>query len=383
MRQRVALFVAALTLAACATPTPRPLEEAASRYRLRLLGQQSFTHKLQFGGTTVGGLSGIDYDPQGDLYYLISDDRSNFSANRFYTARLAIDDTGFHDARLEQVVTLLQPDGNPYPENVADSEAIRYDPRTRSLWWTSEGARKLGATRNRDGSRLIDPFIRHSNLDGRYLGEVPLAPMFHITAEPRGPRDNLVFEGLTLTTDGQSLWVSMEAPLLQDGPMPTMKDGAWSRISRYDREPDDGFGVLRLQYAYRIDPIPANGAWTSLYAQTGISEMLAIDATHFFVLERAFAVGAGWRVKLFEASSDGATDVKDIESLIADDATFTPMTKHLVLDFDTLGIRIDNLEGICFGPTLVNGHRTLVLVSDDNFNSLQTTQLLALEVIPR
>lgn len=330
-RQRVALFAAALALAACAAPERRATGDAAARYELRLLGTQSFEHGLQFGGTTVGGLSGIDFDPEADLYYLISDDRSNFAPNRFYTARLAIDEAGFHDARLEQVVTLLQADRHPYPENTADSEAIRFDPLTRSLRWTSEGARKVGASRRRDASRLIDPFVRHSTLDGRHLGELPPAPMFHITAEPHGPRDNLVFEGLALTPDGQSLWVAMEGPLLQDGPMATMSDGAWSRISRYDRASDDGFGALRMQYAY----------------------------------------------------TDGATDVKAIDSLIASETSFHPMTKHLVLDFDTLGILIDNLEGICFGPTLANGHRTLALVSDDNFNAGQTTQLLALEIIPR
>ena len=59
------------------------------------------------------------------------------------------------------------------------------------------------------------------------------------------------------------------------------------------------------------------------------------------------------------------------------------MTKRLLLDFDTLTIGSDNLEGLCFGPTLANGHRTLVLISDDNFNRGQATQFLAFEVIPR
>ena len=60
--------------------------------------------------------------------------------------------------------------------------------------------------------------------------------------------------------DGKSLWVSMEGPLLQDGPMATMADGAWARLSRHDRTDDGGFGPLALQVAYRIAPIPATGA---------------------------------------------------------------------------------------------------------------------------
>jgi len=403
-----AMLCATLAVAGCASFHTRPPasneDVRNARYTFRLLGVQTIAHRLQFDGTTVGGLSGIDRDPVDDLYYLISDDRSQFAPTRFYTARLAIDDTGFHAATLAQAVTLRPADGSVYAKDAADSEAIRFDPVTRDLWWASEGARKVTGS-HADSPRLIDPFVRRSRIVGSDAidrADVPLAPMFHIVAEPRGPRDNLVFEGLALSIDLRSLWVAMEAPLLQDGPMPTMTRGAWSRFSRYDRDVDvdrdvdhvnpadssrrDGdFGPLSIQYAYRIDPIRAKGAWTASHAQTGVSEILAVDATHLFVLERAFAIGAHpWHIRLFEADFSAASDVKDIDALNDEDApSFAPMTKQLVLDFDTLGIAIDNLEGLCFGPTLPNGHRTLVLVSDDNFNALQTTQLLALEIIPR
>lgn len=379
----IAMIVA--TMAGCASLSMRA-EDAREReapsgsFTLRLIGERTLDHRLQFGGTTVGGLSGIDYDPASNVYYLISDDRSVFSPARFYTARLTIDEHGLDDVTLQTVVLLRQPDGTPYPVDASDSESIRYDPRTGSLWWTSEGARKLRGGQKPD--RLIDPFIRRSTLDGRHVGEVPLHPMFHITAEARGPRDNLVFEGSTLSTDGQSLYVSMEGPLLQDGPMPTMTDGAWSRISRHDRS-GDGFGALAAQYAYRMGPIPSDHAWTSRYAQNGVAEVLALDATRLLVLERALVLGAGWRIRLFEADLAGASEVQAIDSLVAPTAAFVPMTKRLVLDFDTLGIHIDNLEGVCFGPVLANGHRTLVLVSDDNFNVAQKTQFVALEVVPR
>ena len=370
---------AILALAACAG-VPQATAPS-SPYTLRLIGEQFLTGGLSFGGTTVGGLSGIDYDPSSDLYYLISDDRSNIDPTRYYTARLAIDAEGFHDAALQTVVSLHGPDGRLYPEDAADTESIRFDPRTRSLWYTSEGMRRIG--RAAADSQLVDPFVRQTGLDGRYLGTVPLDPMFRIVRDRRGPRDNLVFEGLTLSADGEALWVSMEGPLLQDGPMPTATDGAWSRISRHDRQADGGFGPLAAQFAYRIDPIPTNGAWTMSHAQTGISELLAIDATHFFVLERALTLPPKWHIRLFEADLAGANDIRTIDSLTASGAAFIPMRKTLVFDFDALGIYIDNLEGVCFGPTLANGHRTLVFVSDDNFNPGQRTQLLAFELVPR
>ena len=43
---------------------------------------------------------------------------------------------------------------------------------------------------------------------------------------------------------------------------------------------------------------------------------------------------------------------------------------------------LDNIEGICFGPTLANGHETIILISDNNFSKKQRTQLLAFEIIP-
>ena len=362
-------------------------ELATSPYTFRLIGEQRFDHELAFGGTVVGGLSGIDYDPGADLYYLISDDRSQRSPTRFYTARLQIDATGFRAATLQDVVTLRHADGSVYAEYEADSEAIRFDRVTHDLWWSSEGLRQLADARHAR-ARLIDPFVRRSTVDGRDRGDVPLPAMFHIVEQARGPRDNIVFEGLSFSTDFRSLWVAMEGPLIQDGPMPTMTSGALTRLSRYDRLPGSGddFGPLRAQYAYPVDPIPSRGAWTASHAQTGVSEILAIDDTHLFVLERALVVGPGWwRIRLFEADVRGASDVQAVDALkgIEGDTGFVPMRKRLVLDFDTLGIAIDNLEGMCFGPTLPNGHRTLVLVADDNFNRLQKTQLLALEIIPR
>ena len=43
-------------------------------------------------------------------------------------------------------------------------------------------------------------------------------------------------------------------------------------------------------------------------------------------------------------------------------------------------IPLDNVEGIIFGPRLRDGHRSLVLVSDNNFAASQFTQFLLFEV---
>ena len=47
---------------------------------------------------------------------------------------------------------------------------------------------------------------------------------------------------------------------------------------------------------------------------------------------------------------------------------------------DDLKIHIDNVEGICLGPQLPNGHSSLILISDNNFNSQQKTQIFLFEI---
>ena len=55
---------------------------------LRLIGQQVLPRRSEFGGTVVGGLSGIDYDATNNRYVLVSDDRTTTdSANAPGTTR--------------------------------------------------------------------------------------------------------------------------------------------------------------------------------------------------------------------------------------------------------------------------------------------------------
>jgi hypothetical protein len=56
--------------------------------------------------------------------------------------------------------------------------------------------------------------------------------------------------------------------------------------------------------------------------------------------------------------------------------TVRTVDKTLLLDLRTLGIPLDNVEGMVIGPTLPDGRRSLVLVSDNNFAGTQFTQFL-------
>lgn len=347
--------------------------------QLRLIGEQRLPWRQAFDGTMVGGLSGIDYDAVHGDWVLISDDRSDHNPARYYRAQLRYDDKAFTSLAVTSVVTLRQPDGTPYPSRkqmaatggiVSDLESLRVDPRDGSIWYTSEGDVDLG----------LDPFVRRAAPDGRYQSELPLPPLFTVDKAKRfGPRDNQTFEGFSFAPDGKTLWVSLEGPLYQDGPVPTTEAGAVNRITHFGRG-----GAVLGQYVYPLGALPA-APGKGKYADNGISEMLAISPTRLLTLERAGVENdAGvfhTYVRIHEIDTAGATDVSALPTLAG--AAYRPVSKRLVLDLNAIGLpRVDNLEGMAFGPVLPNGHRSLVLVSDDNFSDKQVTQVLVFEVLP-
>jgi hypothetical protein len=358
--------------------TQVPLRAPDTVSHLRLIGEQRLPWRATFDGTMVGGLSGIDYDGVHGDWVLISDDRSDHNPARYYRAQLRYDDKGFTSVAVTAVATLRQPDGSAYPSGkqaaagavVPDLEALRVDPHDGSIWYTSEGDVALG----------LPPFVRRAAPDGRFQFELPLPSLFNVDKDKRfGPRENQAFEGLSFAPDGKTLWVALEGPLYQDGPAPTVAAGAVNRITHFTRD-----GAVLGQYVYPLDPLPA-APGQGKNADNGISEMLAIGPTRLLALERAgIQNDAGvyhTYVRLHEIDTAGATDVSQLTTLAG--AAYRPVRKRLVLDLNAISLpRVDNLEGMAFGPRLPNGHASLVLISDDNFSDKQVTQVLVFEVIP-
>jgi hypothetical protein len=77
-----------------------------------------------------------------------------------------------------------------------------------------------------------------------------------------------------------------------------------------------------------------------------------------------------YRIRIYEVNFNqaGTTNVAGVNSLIG--ASYTTLTKTLRWESSS---NMDNVESMCFGRD-VNGFRTLVLASDNNFNGAQTTQ---------
>lgn len=359
----------ALALTGCATRSAAPPPSGPAR--LRLLGETALPHHLQFKGTTVGGLSGLDHDPATGLWVALSDDRSERQPARFYTLRIAVAE-GRLGVDLRDVVTLRQADGTPFPARhsggeVVDPEGIRLLPQGRGILWTSEG----------DHAANQSPRLREARLDGSHVRDFALPPLLQFSAQPgTGPRANLTFEGLALTPDARTAWVAMENALQQDGPEPGVgRPSGPCRFTAFDV----ASGRAVRQVAYVPDAIPQRPALPGA-ADNGVSEVLMIDATRMLVLERAYMAGIGMSLRLYEIDTREGSDTLALQRLVPGE--FRPAPKRFVADFAQLGLsRLDNTEGMCWGPRLPSGRRSLVVVSDDNFSARQVTQFAAFDYL--
>ncbi|MFI6290776.1 esterase-like activity of phytase family protein [Nonomuraea sp. NPDC050790] len=366
----------ALALAAGAHLVVAPPSSAAAPEQglriTRFLGEQRLPHRMEFEGTVVGGLSGIDRDPRTGTWYFISDDRWRYNPARFYTGALDIDRrTGaFTGVRLTGATTLLSPDGTPYPgygkPGSADPETIRFDRWTRRLLWGDEGDRPD----ERDpGIPVSDMAVRWAGRDGRHLGALPLPRNLRLTTTTSGPRRNAGFEGLTFAP--RTIAAIVEGARHEDGEPPTAESGAPARITVWGRD-----GRLRGQYVYPVDPLPAAPVPPDGAADSGVSEILALDDHRYLALERSWIEGVDYKVKLYEIDLRRATDVRNRDSL-ANGRPYRPVSKRLVMDLENVRAPVQNLESLAFGPRLATGECTVVIGSDDNFDQGEVTQFLA------
>ena len=377
----ISFYSCLCTLISCSTTKNTTLTQpTASIAAIHLLGEYDIPYAFSYSNTTVGGLSGIDYDAKHNCYYLISDDRSAINPARFYTANLFITQKGIDSIRFTGVKYMLQPNGDVYPNNkqdrfnTPDPEAMRYDPVHNRLVWSSEGERIV---KEKD-TVLEDPSIRIITTSGKYKDSFPLPSCIKMQAVEKGPRQNSVFEGISFADNYNSLYVNVEEPLYEDGPRADVSsNNAWIRILRFDVSSRKNTN----QYAYKLDPIayPSNPAGS--YKINGVPDILSISNEKLLVIERSYSTGRlPCTIKIFITDLTGASDIKDNPSL-KENITFSAAAKKLLLNMDDLGIYIDNIEGVSFGPVLPNGHKTLLFIADNNFNPLQKTQVLLFEVI--
>lgn len=374
------LLIAAVLLSITACSSPR---RVSATERLFLPLSLEFLDEIKipktvFKDTTVGGLSAIAYNLQGDRFYVVSDDRSKLAPARFYTLALGFKQTAqksgiaIDSATIEDVTFLRDEQGNTYPAESVDFEGIALSPRGTVLI-SSEG----------NPQKEVKPFIAEFDLEtGKKKLDVPLPQRYlndKKSDQPQGIQDNLAFESLTVNRSGLlpddpfRLFTATESALIQDG-SPEPEAAARIRFLHYVINPF-GNPVLLAEHLYLLEPAPVE------VISNGLTELMSLKTEGYFLsLERTFGfTGAG--AKIFQVAVANATDTTNITSLKGDLTQVQPMRKELLFDLQKLGIYLDNIEGMTLGPRLPDGSQSLLLISDDNFNEDQVNQLLLFRLV--
>ena len=136
--------------------------------------------------------------------------------------------------------------------------------------------------------------------------------------------------------------------------------------------------------------MPAQEFYYLADPRLGVVDVVALSEDELLVMERGFEAGVGNTIRIYRVSLKEAKDISGVESLASSKAE--PAQKDLLVDLTdcppsgaepaTGAVQanplLDNFEAITRGPVLPDGRRSLVLVSDDNFSSTQTTRVIAL-----
>jgi hypothetical protein len=347
-----------------------------------------------FPHARLGGFgSAIDYTGTGDRYVAAAD-RGPIDGGAMFRDRLQFFEITIRPGQTPAVTVqhtgtamltsgFRTPAGTPgwfvgaagAKESAPSAMMPRYDP---------EGVR-LASPSTIIVSDEYGPFIDEFDLAGRHLRRLPVPPRFLCRATSADPADELPprnaggrqpnrgFEGLAISPDRSRAVAILQSPLLQDGALDATNDREGLQIRVLELPLDaatSGAPAQPREWVYTLDH-PGNG----------VSEILAVDATRYLVLERDGKPGkAAKRRGLYLADSAAATDVSGLTTLSppglparALPAGVTPATKSLVLNFldPRFGLAGDampeKIEGLCWGPNLPDGRRTLIVTSDNDF----------------
>ena len=333
--------------------------------QLRYLDNYTIENDLEVKGTLVGGLSGIDY--QAGTYYVVSDQASN---PRFYKADIRLDGEQIDTVLISEVIE-LEISSKGLQNQHLDMEGILFDPASENIILASEGSI----------NNSLNPMVFTLSQSGKFIDSFAIPSNFLAESEKK-PRNNGTFEGLAHSYDEKGIWVAMELPLKTDGPKPKLfNTKSPVRITYYNKETKKA----EKQFPYLLDRI-AKIPWM-YFAVNGVTDLLEYAPDRFLVVERGFASGHGSNgntVRIYDVDARLGTNTLNRNNL---NVTFyNPVKKELVFDLKWIKKHlneeiIDNIEGITFGPELPNGNRSIILISDNNFNTLgpQLNQIILME----
>ncbi len=306
-----------------------------------------------------GSLSGLALDVTSGQWVGVIDDREGTRV-----AWLTIDFTGGRLLVSPSRMMPLRP-GPGVADRVAresDLEAIAALPDGTFLM-AEEG-------HVRDG-QVWQPAILHVTRDGVVTGVTAYPKAFSITGDPkRGLRDNQGFESLTRTPGGRVI-AGIEQPLKEDGEPASFDRPGRGRLIEFEHT--GARWQPGRQWRYTISPMPRIDGFPQVCGdgENGLVELLALSDTTLIAMERGCLLDAEGNqsanpVQLFTVELSGSEARK---TLLLNLSALAPKLSPALE-------RLDNFEAMSFGPTLPNGTRTLLVVSDDNFRATQKTAFL-------
>ncbi len=289
---------------------------------------------IPFGKTIAdsnfGGLSGITYNANDSLYYVVADK----PPSRIYKLKISTNDILM--VKFKEVLYL-----SPRLQSHSELEGITFNYKTGNFYVTDEqssGTRILEIDKQADFMRIVKPINE---------GFLPLSG------------HNSGIEGLTISSDANNLYYAFERPAEECLEQSHVSIG---HINLHTGKSQNFYYQL---HEVVDDKIKTNG----------ISEILYLNDSSLLVMERAYIPNQGNVVRLYQAklASSAITD-KELE---CNDISLTALESALLFDFtDVNDLKIDNAEGMVFN----DDKRLLVIVTDNNFSKRQETQIIVLKV---
>ncbi len=333
--------------------------ESSGDFKIKLIDSYEIQSTFLFKDKPFGGLSGIVYDEKNKFFWAISDDRSQHDHARIY--KLNILSISPLKVEVSEVIYLQDEDGNFFKPGHVDFEGVAILPNGNLI---------LSSESIEHDDFNYPPRIMEFGIDGQLVKNWAVREKYtRKTGE--GVRQNKSFESMTYFAG--SAYTAVENSLVQDGTEPAFGVPTWLRIAQYRQQ--KGYFTPCKEFAYQLSALPAANAQEQ--GDTGLVELLGNDDGSFLALERSFIYNTHRNVvRLFKFKL--GKNIMNQYSL----KKYVATKKKMVMDFSELDMTLDNLEGMSWGPILSNGHKTLMFVSDNNFNLKQRSLFLLFEVIP-
>jgi len=343
--------------------------------KLKFLSSQQFPTGFRFKDSEVGGLSSLYFRESDQSYFAISDDRGQNGLPRVYQLKIAVQNSQLKVDFID-VIHLKNLSSQAFETDHIDPEGIVL--LKDNMWISSEGD-------TRKKSDIKGPELLQFNLGGQLLRSINLPEHYQFNIlQKMGPRNNMSIESLSLTPDLSQLVIGFENALFQDGDLNNALKSSLVRFLKVSMSSELNQITQNqiTEYFYRLPPIPAPNFDPKKYHDYAISDMLMIDSNSAYMIERGF-IGSEMRYKIKIVTASGFDQIKpksNENNLLSREEILN--LEDIISTLPAELNRLENYEGIAFGPKLENGHQTLILCSDNNFHPLQRTSFLFFEIIP-